>query len=72
MSKKVISFLWFSAKIDLSGDSAYSKTKIQDNGIVHWEMLTRENLEIAAGMYIFQVESEITGDTMLGKFAVIK
>ena len=43
-----------------------------DNGIVHWDMLTRENLEIAAGMYIFQVESEITGDTMLGKFAVIK
>ena len=43
-----------------------------DNGIIHWDMLTRENLEIAAGMYIFQVESEITGDTMLGKFAVIK
>ena len=43
-----------------------------DNGIIHWDMLTRENLEIAAGMYIYHVESEKTGDTMLGKFAVIK
>ena len=43
-----------------------------DNGIIHWDMLTRENLEIAAGMYIYHVESEITGDAMLGKFAVIK
>ena len=43
-----------------------------DNGIVHWDMLTRENLEIAAGMYIYHIESEATGDTKLGKFAVIK
>jgi hypothetical protein len=35
-------------------------------------MLTRENLEIAAGMYIYHIESEITGDAKLGKFAVIK
>ena len=43
-----------------------------DNGIIHWDMLTRENLEIAAGMYIYHIESEITGDAKLGKFAVIK
>ena len=43
-----------------------------DNGIIHWDMLTRENLEIAAGMYIYHIESEITGDSKLGKFAVIK
>jgi hypothetical protein len=43
-----------------------------DNGIIHWDMLTRENLEIAAGMYIYHIESEITGDVKLGKFAVIK
>jgi len=43
-----------------------------DNGTVHWDMLTRENLEIAAGMYVYHVESEITGDTKIGKFAVIK
>ena len=43
-----------------------------ENGIIHWDMLTRENLEIAAGMYIYHIESEITGDSKLGKFAVIK
>ncbi len=43
-----------------------------DNGIVHWDMLTREGLEIAAGMYLYHVESEVTGDEKLGKFAVIK
>lgn len=43
-----------------------------DNGIVHWDMLTREGLEIAAGMYLYHVESQVTGDEKLGKFAVIK
>jgi hypothetical protein len=43
-----------------------------DNGIIHWDMLTRENLEIAAGMYIYHIESQITGKSKLGKFAVIK
>ena len=41
-------------------------------GIFHWDMLTRESLEIAAGMYIYHVESRHTGDTKMGKFAVIK
>ena len=35
-------------------------------------MLTRENLEIAAGMYVYHIESSVTGDSKLGKFAVIK
>ena len=39
---------------------------------VHWDMLTREGLEIAAGMYLYHVESLVTGDKKLGKFAVIK
>jgi len=43
-----------------------------DEGIVHWDMLTREGLEIAAGMYIYHVKSDLTGDEKLGKFAVIK
>jgi len=43
-----------------------------DNGIVHWDMLTKEGLEIAAGMYLYHVESQVTGDEKLGKFAVIK
>jgi len=42
------------------------------DGTVHWDMLTREGLEIAAGMYLYHVESLETGDKKLGKFAVIK
>ena len=43
-----------------------------EDGTVHWDMQTRENLEIAAGMYIYHVESNQTGEVKLGKFAVIK
>ena len=43
-----------------------------DNGIVHWDMLTKEGLEIAAGIYIYHIKSEVTGKEKLGKFAVIK
>ena len=43
-----------------------------DNGITHWDLTTREGLEIAAGMYIYYVKSTKTGDEKLGKFAVIK
>ncbi len=43
-----------------------------ENGIIHWDMLTRENLEIAAGMYIYHIGSIETGREKVGKFAVIK
>ena len=43
-----------------------------ENGIVHWDLLTREGLEVAAGMYIYHVKSKVTGDEKLGKFALIK
>ena len=43
-----------------------------EKGIVHWDMLTREGLEIAAGMYFYHIESIVTGDETIGKFAVIK
>ena len=43
-----------------------------ENGIIHWDMLSRENLEIAAGMYIYHIKAQETGDEKLGKFAVIK
>ncbi len=43
-----------------------------ENGSVHWDMLTKEGLEIAAGMYIYHVKSDRTGDEKIGKFAVIK
>ncbi len=42
------------------------------NGAVHWDLLSREGLEIAAGMYIYHVKSNATGDEKVGKFAVIK
>ena len=43
-----------------------------ENGLVHWDMLTKEDLEIAAGVYFFHVKSRVTGKEKLGKFAVIK
>ncbi len=43
-----------------------------DNGIIHWDMQTKEGLEIAAGMYIYHVKSTVTGKEKIGKFAVIK
>jgi hypothetical protein len=42
------------------------------NGTVHWDLLSREDLEIAAGMYVYHVKSNITGKEKVGKFAVIK
>ncbi|RKY55699.1 MAG: hypothetical protein DRP89_02735, partial [Candidatus Neomarinimicrobiota bacterium] len=43
-----------------------------DNGMAHWDMLTKEGLEIAAGMYIYHIKAKVTGDEKVGKFAVIK
>ncbi|WP_150109302.1 hypothetical protein [Caldithrix abyssi] len=42
------------------------------NGIVHWDLKTREGLDVAAGMYIYHVKSLKTGDEKIGKFAIIK
>jgi hypothetical protein len=43
-----------------------------NNGMLHWNMLTKEGLEIAAGMYIYHVKDERTGEEKIGKFGVIK
>jgi len=43
-----------------------------DNGIIHWDLLSREDLEIAAGMYVYHIKSKETGKEKVGKFAVIK
>jgi hypothetical protein len=51
-------------EIDVRNDS--------DDGFVHWDMLTKEGLEIAAGIYIYHVKALDTGSTRLGKFAVVK
>ncbi len=42
------------------------------NGTVHWDLRSSEGLEIAAGYYIYRVESLKTGKVKVGKFAVIK
>jgi len=42
------------------------------DGTAHWDVLTREGLEVAAGMYLYHVQSKLTGDEKLGKFAIIK
>jgi len=42
------------------------------NGTVHWDLRSSEGLEIAAGYYLYHVESKKTGDVKIGKFAVIK
>jgi len=34
--------------------------------------LTNEGLEVAAGIYVYHVEALDTGDTKMGKFAIIK
>ncbi len=43
-----------------------------DNGTAHWDLKSREDLEVAAGMYIYHVKSNLTGDEKMGKFAIIK
>ena len=43
-----------------------------DNGSAHWDLLTKEGLEIAAGVYIYHIRAHQTGDEKLGKFAVVK
>lgn len=51
-------------KIDVNNDA--------ENGICHWDLTTREGLEVAAGMYIYHVEAKLSSDVKIGKFAVIK
>jgi hypothetical protein len=43
-----------------------------ENGTYHWDMLTKEGLEIAAGIYVYLIESKLTNSKKIGKFAVIK
>ena len=43
-----------------------------DNGIIHWDMLTHEDLEIAAGIYVYYIKSGAINKEKIGKFAVIK
>lgn len=47
-------------------------TNPPDQGIVHWDLLSKEGLEIAAGMYLYHVKAKQSGAEKIGKFAVIK
>lgn len=42
----------------------------ETTGMVEWNLRTKDNLEVAPGLYIFHVTSDV-GDSM-GKFAIIK
>jgi len=42
------------------------------NGIVHWDLLTKDDLEIAPGIYVYYLKSRETGKVKTGKFSVIK
>jgi hypothetical protein len=51
---------------------SYGGLGVTSDGILHWNLLTKEGLEIAAGLYFFYVEDLNTGETHTGKFAVVK
>ncbi|MBO8130160.1 MAG: hypothetical protein H0Z29_01435 [Candidatus Marinimicrobia bacterium] len=42
------------------------------NGIAYWDLLTKEGMEIAPGVYVYYIKSKKTGKVKTGKFAVIK
>ena len=44
----------------------------ESNGTAFWDLQSKEGLDIAAGYYLYRVESGLTGNVKMGKFAVIK
>ncbi len=61
-------------EVDNSAIARESKWDLNSaaNGTVHWDLRSKEGLEIAAGYYIYHVQSKVTGDVKVGKFAIIK
>ena len=51
---------------------SYGGIGVTSDGILHWNLLSKEGLEIAAGLYFFHVEDLDSGETHTGKFAVVK
>lgn len=43
-----------------------------DDGIAYWDLLTKDRMELAAGMYIYYIKAVKTGDEVMGKFAILK
>ncbi|KPK62145.1 MAG: hypothetical protein AMS21_08065 [Gemmatimonas sp. SG8_38_2] len=54
---------------------SYDESMLDGNGDLYWDMRTRENTELASGLYLFYVDGT-TGDNLavkkLGKFVVIR
>ena len=43
-----------------------------NDGKAYWDLTSNEGLEVAAGMYIYHVQSEINSNYKMGKFGIIK
>ena len=54
------------------GLTSYNGLGDSNTGVLHWDMISWEGLEIAAGMYFYHVKDDMTGEEKTGKFAVIK
>jgi len=44
---------------------------VNENGTASWNLLSKDNLEISYGIYLYHVDAPGVGETT-GKFAVIK
>jgi len=58
--------------IRLLNDLVFGKSPNFSGGEHAWDLITRYNQAIAAGLYIFSVEDLETNDISIGKFAIIK
>jgi hypothetical protein len=43
-----------------------------DDGTERWDLLTQERMHCTSGLYIYQVEDNATGNTVVGKFAIVR
>lgn len=60
-------------KIDeISFNNTTTYENINNSGVVKWDLKTDEGNDIAAGYYIYKIESELTDKKKVGKFAIIK
>ncbi|MBC8416223.1 MAG: hypothetical protein ISS80_00035 [Candidatus Cloacimonetes bacterium] len=48
------------------------KSDITASGMASWDLLSKNNQIIAAGVYLFSVKDHKTGDNKVGKFVIIK
>jgi hypothetical protein len=48
------------------------KSDITASGMASWDLLSKNNQIIAAGVYLFSVKDHETGDIKVGKFVIIK